>query len=184
MLGMVIAEKSTTVTRRRKSVAVTSGRSGPLGLTSVHCDSAPRIQGESPMRLRPTSILSAMVFAVAFTWLLSGMPSKASAADATGTWKWSRTNQNGDKIDISLKLKQEGDKLSGTISGPGGSETEIKDGKVKDGEISFSVTRDFGGTTVVQKFAGKQDGDSIKGKIEVERDGEKMTRDWEAKRGA
>jgi hypothetical protein len=123
-----------------------------------------------------------MAFAVVF-FTLSGTPSKASAADASGTWKWTRTNQNGDKIDVTLKLKQEGDKLTGSISGPNG-DTEIKDGKVKDGEITFSVTREFNGNSFTQKYVGKQDGESIKGKIEFERNGEKMMRDWEAKRGA
>jgi hypothetical protein len=34
----------------------------------------------------------------------------------------------------------------------------------------------------VQQYKGKVEGDTTKGKVEFERQGEKMTRDWEAKK--
>jgi hypothetical protein len=101
--------------------------------------------------------------------------------DATGTWKWT-VERNGQTFEPVLKLKQDGEKLTGTISGRNGNETEIENGKVKDGEVSFTVTRTFGDNKIVQKYHGKLSGDSIKGKIEFERDGEAQSRDWEAKR--
>jgi hypothetical protein len=63
-------------------------------------------------------------------------------------------------------------------------ETEIKDGKMADGQVSFTVTREFGGNTMTSKYSGKINADVIKGKIEFERDGETQSRDWEAKRMA
>jgi len=36
---------------------------------------------------------------------------------------------------------------------------------------------------MVQNYTGKVTAESIKGKIEFERNGEKQSRDWEAKRG-
>lgn len=51
----------------------------------------------------------------------------------TGTWTWTQQGPGGE-MEISLKLKQDGDKLTGTISGFQGQETEIKDGKVEDGK--------------------------------------------------
>ncbi len=102
-------------------------------------------------------------------------------ADPTGTWKWSTTGQGGQARESTLKLKLEGDKLTGTISGRGG-DTAIEEAKLKGEDISFQVTREVNGNKVTSKYAGKISGDAIKGKIETERDGQSRTRDWEAKR--
>jgi hypothetical protein len=106
----------------------------------------------------------------------------AAKADATGTWTWSFQRQNGESVDITLKLMQVGDKLTGTITGPGGRETEIKDGKVSGDDISFTVVRERNGNTFTTKYQGKQTGDTLKGKVEFEATGETRSRDWEAKR--
>src|SRR4051812_19198752 len=113
--------------------------------------------------------------------VVRGGGSPATAADATGTWKWS-VERNGQTFETTLKLKQDGEKLTGTITGRQGNETEIEDGKVKDDAVSFTVTREFNGNKVVMKYQGKLSGDSIKGDIKFERDGEEQSRDWEAKR--
>jgi len=110
-----------------------------------------------------------------------GGGSPAMAADATGTWKWS-VERNGQTFETTLKLKQDGEKLTGTITGRQGNETEIEDGKVKDDAVSFTVTREFNGNKVVMKYQGKLSGDSIKGDTKFERDGQEQTREWEAKR--
>ena len=114
--------------------------------------------------------------------LLLATPARSDDKTATGTWKWSFTTQNGDTRETTLKLKQDGEKLTGTITGRNNQETDIEDGKVKDGEVSFTVTREFNGNKFVMKYHGKLDGDTIKGKTEFERDGETRSRDWEAKR--
>lgn len=101
--------------------------------------------------------------------------------DPTGTWKWSFTGQNGQTRETTLKLKLEGDKLTGTISGRE-SDTAIEDAKLTGDDVSFKVTREFNGNKVTMKYNGKISGDSIKGKIESERDGQPRSRDWEAKR--
>ncbi len=104
-------------------------------------------------------------------------------ADATGTWKWSFTTQNGQTRETTAKLKVEGDKLTGTVSGRQ-NETPIEDAKLNGEDISFKVTREFNGNKIIQKFAGKISGDTIKGKIETDRNGENSSRDWEAKRSS
>jgi len=104
-------------------------------------------------------------------------------ADPSGTWKWSFTGQGGQTRETTLKLKLDGEKLTGTVSGRGG-ETAIAEAKVKGEEISFQVTREFNGNKVTTKYNGKISGDSIKGKMEFERDGQAQSRDWEAKREA
>jgi hypothetical protein len=106
----------------------------------------------------------------------------ALAADPTGTWKWS-VERNGQKVETTLKLKMTEDKkLTGTITGRNNAETAIEDGKVEGDDVSFTVTREFQGNKVVQKYKGTLKDDKITGKIESERNGEKQSRDWEAKK--
>jgi hypothetical protein len=98
----------------------------------------------------------------------------------TGTWKWTMTFNNQSR-DVTLKLKLDGGKLTGSISGRT-ADTEIADGQYKDGDISFTVTRERNGQKFTSKYSGKLTGDEIKGKIESERDGQTTSRDWDAKR--
>lgn len=110
-----------------------------------------------------------------------GMAQAADKPDPTGTWKWSVT-VNDQKRDATLKLKLEGDKLTGTMLGRNNTETAIDEASFKDGEVAFSVTRERNGQKATTKYKGKLDGDTIKGKAESERDGKAQSRDWEAKR--
>jgi hypothetical protein len=103
--------------------------------------------------------------------------------DLTGTWKSSFTNQDGQVRESSFKLKAEGDKLTGTVSGRN-NDSAIEEGKIKGDEVSFQVTREFNGNKMVIKYTGKVSGDTITGKSESERDGQARTRDWIAKREA
>jgi len=117
-----------------------------------------------------------------------GTASTASAADPSGTWSWSRAGrQGGDPVKTTLTLKKEGDKLTGKISTPGrqggqARETEISNGTFKDGTVAFEVVREFQGNKMVTKYSGKLEGDTIKGKMEMERNGQARSVDWEAKR--
>ena len=105
----------------------------------------------------------------------------ASAAHPTGTWKW--TVMFGDQSrEQTAKLKLEGDKLTGAVLGRNNQETAIENATFKDDTISFTVTRERDGNKFVSKYTGKLAGDEIKGKIESERNGQTMSRDWVAKR--
>ena len=117
------------------------------------------------------------------------VPTQAAdkAASPAGTWTWTAPGRNGGPDrKMSLELKVDGGKVTGTLTSPGRdgtpTKTEISDGKLKDGEVSFTATREFNGNKMVQNYAGKVTADSIKGKIEFERNGDKQSRDWEAKR--
>jgi hypothetical protein len=107
--------------------------------------------------------------------------------DAAGTWSWTVPGRNGgpDRTNT-LTLKVEGDKLSGSVSALGRDgqirESTIEAGKISGENISFTVTREFNGNKFTSKYTGKLTGDTIKGKIEFDRNGEIQTRDWEAKR--
>ena len=98
--------------------------------------------------------------------------------NATGIWKWSLAGQNGETI---LKLKQGGEKLTGTYTNQFGN-AEITDGSLKDGDITFKVKREFNGQPFLIKYSGKLSGDKITGKCEFEVNGETRSLKWEAKR--
>ncbi len=107
---------------------------------------------------------------------------KDKKADATGTWTWKFQRQDGEEVTNTLKLKQEGEKLTGKLTAFG-SDADVQKGKVdKDGNVSFQVVRDFGGNSVTIKYKGKVESDTMKLKAEFERDGEVRTREFEAKR--
>src|SRR5688500_19722336 len=91
--------------------------------------------------------------------LVAGVP--ALAADSIdGTWEWEVGGQGGQTFQQRAKLKQDGEKLTGVIMGRNNQETEIKDGKIKDGEISFTVTRERQGQSMTTKYTGKLSGDT------------------------
>jgi hypothetical protein len=109
------------------------------------------------------------------------MGSTLVAADnPTGTWKWT-TNFGGQSRDATLKLKLDGEKLSGTYVGRD-SETPIENATFNDDTVSFSVTRERDGQKFTTKYSGKLSGDTITGKSERQRDGQTQASDWVAKR--
>ena len=115
-----------------------------------------------------------------------GLASIANAEDKanpTGTWKWS-VERNGQVRETTLKLKLDGDTLTGTVSGRDGKDNAIEDATFKDGEVAFKVTRERKGQKFTVKYQGKVSGDTIKGKSEFEREGKAQSRDWEAKRSS
>lgn len=113
--------------------------------------------------------------------LLLASAALAADADPSGTWKWTATFNNQSR-EVTLKLKLEGDKLTGSMPGRNNTETAIENGKFENGKISFTVTRERNGQKFTSSYAGELKDDTIKGKIESERNGEKQSRDWEAKR--
>ena len=52
----------------------------------------------------------------------------------------------------------------------------------KDGDVSFTITRERNGQEFTVKYKAKIDGDTLKGTTEFTANGESRSRDWEAKR--
>jgi hypothetical protein len=129
---------------------------------------------------------------VAFVVAVVGVVGIAQAADnddPSGTWKWkTKFGKDGTEVERSMKLEYKDGKLTGTVSGGGGkgggkgTDSKIEDGKFKDGELSFTVTRERGDMKFVSKYSGKLSGDTIKGSITSDFGGKENKQDWEAKR--
>lgn len=119
--------------------------------------------------------------AAAFAFGLALFANLSFAADPSGTWKWTTTFNNQTR-EQTLKLKLDGDKLTGALVGRNNQETAIENATFKDDTVSFTVTRERGDQKFTSKYSGKVEGDAIKGKIETDRNGKSNSRDWEAKR--
>jgi hypothetical protein len=105
----------------------------------------------------------------------------AWAADAGGKWSWTQRRQNND-VQMTLEVKQDGEKLTGTVSTPNGQKVEIKEGSVKGNEVSFVVVREFNGQQFKTTYKGKLEGDTITGNAISVRDGQERSREWKATR--
>ena len=104
------------------------------------------------------------------------------AGDPTGTWKWSATGPRGNTLDATLVLARDGDKLTGTIENRLG-KVEIKDGRITDDQVSFTVERKVRRRTISTRYTGALEGDTIKGSIEARgRGDEPVSVPWEATR--
>ena len=125
-------------------------------------------------------------FALCVVALAFAFPAMVRAADEKkqpyeGTWKWTVTFNNNTR-EQTLKLTSKDGKPEGMILGRNNTEIKIEDASFKDGVLAFTVKRDRNGTTVVSKYNGKLEGDTIKGKIDTEAGGNNRTTEWEAKR--
>lgn len=119
------------------------------------------------MRFRQSALAAVGVAALAFASTTFGQsPTTAPSAGAAGTWTWTQPGRNGDTT-VTLTLQQAGDAVTGTITGPGGRETEIKDATFKDGKLAFKVVRDFNGQTSTTTYTATISGDTFTGKSET-----------------
>ena len=124
------------------------------------------------MRMRNCFLIAAMAALLAMT---------ASAADVSGKWVGQMPTRDGNTREATFDLKANGDKLTGTMSGPQGG-IEIKDGKVSGNDISFKVPLEFNGNSFVLIFKGTVSGDQIK--FTRGREGADQTQEFTAKRAS
>jgi opacity protein-like surface antigen len=104
------------------------------------------------------------------------------AADITGKWTAQVPGRQGQTRETNFNFKQDGEKLTGTMSGMQG-DVEIKDGTVKGDDVAFNVTMSFQGNEVKLVFKGKVAGDEIKFTRQRE-GGDQPPQEFTAKRAA
>jgi hypothetical protein len=123
-------------------------------------------------------------------WVLAGLTlwgmtaiaeDKKEPVKIDGTWTWTYKTREGQDATAKLKLKQDGDKVTGTYIARAGQEDAVENGKLKGDEITFDVNRDVNGQKMKFEYKGKVSGDTITGKIIFGRD-RPTPHDWEAKR--
>ncbi len=122
------------------------------------------------------------ILSVALLLALCGLTRAADEkANPVGTWKC-EYSIGEQKRTSTLTIKQDGDKLAGTMNWPDQKDAKLKDVKFKDGELTFSAERVLGDNKIPVDYKFTIDGDKLKGKGSVENAGNKNEFDIEAKR--
>ena len=151
------------------------------------------------MKPQPCIRFTALALTIALTaWTLRvSAGDDKSGPDPTGTWKLALSPKPQSGFEPTLKLKREGDKLTGTLSQLQGGRTNdvaLEDVKLKGAQLSFAthqaarlyekgVLQPADKSPVTEsKFQGAISGDTIKGKVEREFAGTNRTLEWEARR--
>jgi hypothetical protein len=125
--------------------------------------------------------------AVLLTGVLAQAQAQDKPVDPSGTYIWTQPGRNGgpDRTNT-LVLKVDAGVLTGSVTSPGRggaapTPTDITDAKLTGADVSFSVVRTFNDNSMTNKYTGTVADGSIKGKIEMNRNGDVQSRDWEAK---
>jgi len=110
--------------------------------------------------------------------LAFGLAVKAAEhpANVAGKWEMSWESRQG-TISADLVLEQDGEKLKGTMSGPGGRETPLT-GTMKGKSITLVARRETPRGEFTVEYKGKVDGDSMQGSAEMGQ----FSMEWSAKR--
>lgn len=103
----------------------------------------------------------------------------ASAADIGGKWKGTAETPNG-TVERTFVFKVDGDKLTGETSSDRFGKSDITDGKVDGGNVSFKIKVSFDGNEAEVNYKGKVSGDEIKFTVEIP--GGDQTIEYTAKR--
>ncbi len=116
------------------------------------------------------------------------------AADVTGKWTYEQQGRGGGPPrQVTITLKQDGSKLTGTVPGMMGrgggggtppADVEITNGKVEGDNVSFEVKREFQGNTFVTKYEGTVSGSEMKLKITRDTPNGPMTNEVTAKKSS
>ncbi|MBM3870491.1 MAG: hypothetical protein FJ392_05935 [Verrucomicrobia bacterium] len=111
-------------------------------------------------------------------------PEKANGANTnsvTGKWTYTLEVSLDTALDFTAELKQDGEKVTGFILVQE-VKTEIEKGKLKDGQLTFEIPREYGGVKFTSRYTGKVVGDKITGKIVSGTAPVERTYEWNAKR--
>lgn len=94
--------------------------------------------------------------------------SVAFGADIDGKWTGKYDAGMGDPMDMEYTFKADGNTLTGTtIGGLDGEQIQIKNGKIDDNKISFSVAIDMMGQEMSFDYTGELSGDQLKLKFDM-----------------
>jgi hypothetical protein len=100
------------------------------------------------------------------TAILAASAVAALGADATGKWRGIATDKGPP---LTFNLQHRGSSLTGTVESARGVPpiAQIKNGRVNADNIAFDVEREVQGNTVMFKYSGKIEGDTLNLTVEA-----------------
>lgn len=112
-----------------------------------------------------TSYQLAKLSLLVFSLLASSF---ANAGSASGKWQWTIETPDGNSFKSVMTAKQEGTKLTGTLSRPESEDKlEVLNGKVEGDKVSFKVIPNFDGNEITVEYSGTLKEDKIDGGVRV-----------------
>jgi hypothetical protein len=103
----------------------------------------------------------------------------AFAADATGKWSGTFTTEEGNPGTGVVVIKQTGTEITGTAGPSMDEQLPIANGKIEGDKVTFEVSHPSGMTL---KMSLVLDGDSLKGDVTANREGQSMKAKLDLKR--
>jgi hypothetical protein len=103
------------------------------------------------------------LFVTLLAAIVVAAPADAQSSDASGKWDVTFTTPQGPST-VVLTLKKEGEKLSGTLSGPQG-DLPV-DGTQKEAAVTLSFSAQGNSGALVIAMSGTQDGDTMRGTVD------------------
>ena len=114
--------------------------------------------------MKPLSQKMLVSLVAAFVLMLVAAPARAANVD--GKWTGSLDTPMG-AVQVGFNFKADGTMLTGTTTGPDGSEIAIKSGKIDGDKISFMVSIDFGGMALDLNYSGVVKSDTVELTLDV-----------------
>ena len=102
-------------------------------------------------------------WSLAFAVVLLAASFAAAQSGVAGTWKLNFQTDQG-AVDADLILKQDGEKITGSLNSPQG-EAPLE-GTFKGGKLVLSMSVDAGGQALVITFDGALEKDTLKGNVD------------------
>lgn len=103
--------------------------------------------------------------------------------DVVGQWDFVIIG-NDNNFEPKVKISKEGDDLKLAYTTMNGDELDVKDLKLNDNQLSFTVTADFQGTPMKVDFKGRPYGDKVSGKVDYDFGGQTGETTFSGKRKA
>jgi len=128
-----------------------------------------------------TSPISKFIALVLFCSTMSIASAQNSAADPSGTWRW-KYEMNGKTQEDAVLLNLDGDKVTGAFRGQPEKPIDIREAKLKDNQLSFTVEYKFKDQSVSLAFAGKIKQDDLEGTVTVTTEAGTEEYPWAPKR--
>jgi hypothetical protein len=116
-------------------------------------------KGDNVMRIR---------FCAMAAIVLCLVPVPSFSADITGVWVAELSGMGGQAVKTTFNLKAEGATLTGTMSGPGGSNNPISEGRINGDKVSFAVKITANQNEMKIVYSGAVAGNEMRLKVEFE----------------